>query len=439
MDSIFSSKQGRIFFFVLALIIVALSISVARPYINTIILSVIVAYVVQPLYKALQGRVKKRKERASIISTVIVIIFTLLIITVLVFTLLRIISLVITELNNMGLGDNPDTDILENIVDWLNNFFISLKIPVTFTSAQILEDLQSTISQILSFILSTVTSIGTLSVDVLINLIIFYGLLILFTPNFDDLLVLLKKISPFPGDITDLFVSRTLDTAKSMAWGLLLIALVQGGLAGLVFAILGVKNTLLYSVLVALFSFLPILGTGMITLPIAAFFLFDGELVKGIVLIAFQVIIIGNIDPILRSRLIPKDVRMPMVVSLIAILGGLAWLGIWGLIYGPVFFSLLLATFELVKKHFFIKKRALIWKNSLEKGRKIPARRHRAEGWHVHSVHPARSVSLVKPKRIRPLGVGTRYRRILKRYLLRNKRARQKIAHLNWSSEVRRR
>jgi predicted PurR-regulated permease PerM len=138
-----------------------------------------------------------------------------------------------------------------------------------------------------------------------------------------------------------------------MVWGMLIIALADGVVAGIILAILGVSNSLLYAVLVAGFSFIPLLGTGMVVLPIAAYLLINGEIIKAIILAIFQVVVIGNIDTVLRAKLVPREVSMPLVISFIAILGGVAMFGIWGLIYGPVIFSLLLAIIEITRTHYF--------------------------------------------------------------------------------------
>jgi predicted PurR-regulated permease PerM len=62
--------------------------------------------------------------------------------------------------------------------------------------------------------------------------------------------------------------------------------------------------------------------------------------------------VVGNVDGILRAKLIPKDVTMPIFISFIAIFGGLAIWGIWGLVYGPVVFILLVTTVEVIKKYY---------------------------------------------------------------------------------------
>ena len=352
MKADLTQKSNKIYFSIIGLILLVLAALVAEPYLNTVILALIVAYIVQPLYKSLLGKIKPRKLRASVLSTIIVILFTLVIFTILIFAAIRVISLAITELNSLQLINNPETDIIDDITNWINNLLINLKLPLTVTPEQILTNIQSYIAQLLSFLLNTITSIGTMSVAAVINLVIFYGLLFLFIPSFDDMVFFIKHLSPFKDEINDLLLSRSLNTAKSMVWGLLIIALIQGGLAGIMLSILGNPNTLLLTVVVAVFSFFPFLGTGLVVVPIVAIYFFNGEIVKAIVLAIFQIIVIGNVDTILRAKLIPREARMPFVISFIAILGGLSMFGIWGLVYGPVIFSLLLAIIEITRAHY---------------------------------------------------------------------------------------
>jgi predicted PurR-regulated permease PerM len=353
MKADLTQKSTKIYFSVTGLLLLVLAALVAQPYLNTAILALVIAYIAQPLYKSLLGKIKPRKVRASVLSTIIVLLFTLLIFTILVFAAIRVISLAITELNNFGLINNGETDLMDDITGRINNLLISMELPLRITPEELIDNFQSYVSQLLTFLLNTITSIGTLSVTVLVNLIIFYGLLFLFIPNFDGMSQFVKNLSPFKEDIHDLLFSRGFNTAKSMVWGMLIIALADGLVAGIILTILGVSNSLLYAVLVAVFSFIPLLGTGMVVFPIAVYLLINGEIIKAIILAVFQVVVIGNIDTVLRAKLVPREASMPLVISFIAILGGVAMFGIWGLVYGPVIFSLLLAIIEITQTRYF--------------------------------------------------------------------------------------
>jgi predicted PurR-regulated permease PerM len=348
----FDKKYSKIVFGIIALILIILALLIARPYINTIILAIIVSYILQPVYKFLTKKVKTKKISASILSTSLIILLTMVLGFLLVIAIINIASLVLEQVNNLRVENTSTVDYLQDAITWINNQLDNLNIPINFTLEEILSNLRDSISSIINNLLGTVSSISTFSVDAIFQLIIFYGLIYTIVPHFDKSIYSIKNIIPLDEEITKLYLDRTLNTAKAMAGGLLVVALVQGSIAGLIMYILGTPYSFLLTLLVSIFSFIPLLGTGMITFPIAFIYIITGQLWKGVVLAIFQLLVIGEIDGILRAHLIPKDTKMPIFISFIAIFGGLALWGVWGLIYGPVIFILLLTTIEVLKKYY---------------------------------------------------------------------------------------
>lgn len=348
----FDKKYSKVVFGIIALGIVVLAILVARPYINTIILAIIVSYILQPVYKFLTKKVKTKKISASLLSTSLIILLTLVIGFILAVALINVASLVLEQVNNLRIEETTTVDYIQDAIEWINNQMELLNIPVVLTLEEILSNLRNTIVSLINNILGTVTSISSFSVDAVLKLIIFYGLIYTIVPHFDKTVYSIKNIIPLDEEITTLYINRTLDTAKAMAGGLLVVAIAQGLIAGILLYILGTPYLFLLTLLVAIFSFIPILGTGMVTFPIAGIYILSGQLWKGVILAIFQILIVGEVDGILRAHLIPKDVKMPIFISFISIFGGLALWGIWGLIYGPVIFILLLTTIEVVKKYY---------------------------------------------------------------------------------------
>ena len=348
----FTKKNSKLIFTILALVILVLAIVVASPYINVIILSVIIAYIVQPIYKFLTKKLKTKKVSASLLSTALIVLLSLILGSILIVAIINIAGLVLEQINNFSIGKSETTTYFKEGITWINTQATRLNLPISITLDKIVNTLTSSLSTFINQILNTASSISSFSVDAFFNLMIFYGLTFLIIPNFENIVTFIKKVSPFEKEITDLYIDRTLDTAKSMVWGMLIISIVQGLVAGLILLILGTPYKLLIMVLVALFSFIPLLGTAMVTLPVAGIYLLAGQYVKGIVLAIFQLLVIGTIDNVIRAKLIPNDTRMPIFVSFIAIFGGLSIWGIWGLIYGPVIFILLLTTIEIIRKYY---------------------------------------------------------------------------------------
>jgi len=348
----FNSKISKIVFGILAVVIFSLAIYVASPYINIVILAFIVSYILQPIYKFLTKKLKTKKISASILSTSLIILFTLIIGALLIVAVINIAFLVLEQVSNLQVENGTAVDYLKNALTWFNNQMGSLNIPVEITLQEIINNIKDLISAIANNVLTAASSISTFSVDALFKLTIFYGLTYTIVPNFNKIIRFTKNSIPLDEEITSLYITRALKTSKAMVWGMLIVSLGQSLIAGLLFYALGTPYLFLIILLMMIFSFIPLLGTGMISIPIAIIYILTGQLWKGIIIIIFQIIVIGNIDGILRAKLIPKEAKMPIFISFLAIFGGLAIWGIWGLIYGPVGFILLTTTIEVIQKYY---------------------------------------------------------------------------------------
>jgi len=129
--------------------------------------------------------------------------------------------------------------------------------------------------------------------------------------------------------------------------GNMIVAVVQGGLGGLIFWGLGIGGAVLWGVSMAFFSLLPAVGTGLVWVPVAIYLFATGAVIKGGILVFCGLIVIGMVDNVLRPILVGRDTRMPDYVVLISTLGGLELFGLSGFIIGPVIAALFLAVWEI--------------------------------------------------------------------------------------------
>src|SRR5690625_7991112 len=86
----------------------------------------------------------------------------------------------------------------------------------------------------------------------------------------------------------------------------------------------------------AILSLIPIIGPGLIWVPVAFYMLVTGNYVSAIVLIAFGSIVIGLVDNFLRPILVGRDTKLPDYLVLLSTLGGLAFFGFYGFVIGSV-------------------------------------------------------------------------------------------------------
>jgi predicted PurR-regulated permease PerM len=105
---------------------------------------------------------------------------------------------------------------------------------------------------------------------------------------------------------------------------------------GLAFAILGIGSPVFWGVMMAFFSFVPLLGTWVIWVPASIWLMVDGHLAKGIVLLALGALVIGSVDNFLRPWLLSGRAQLNALLVFIGVLGGISVFGMLGLVLGPI-------------------------------------------------------------------------------------------------------
>ena len=113
------------------------------------------------------------------------------------------------------------------------------------------------------------------------------------------------------------------------------------------FWFLGVSGALLWAVLMAFLSLLPLIGAALVWMPVAMYLLVTGAVWQSLMLVAWGVLVIGLIDNVLRPILVGKDTHMPDYVVMITTLGGMAVFGINGFVLGPVIAAMFIAVWHL--------------------------------------------------------------------------------------------
>lgn len=145
---------------------------------------------------------------------------------------------------------------------------------------------------------------------------------------------------------------KFLDTFKGVITGVFFIALLQGLMTGLGFALFGVPFPVLWGVLAAFFALLPVGGTALVWAPAAVYLLLSGATVKGILLAVWGLLFVSLPDNLLKPVIIGKKAKLPTLFLFIAILGGIKAYGFLGIIFGPVVVTLLTAFVQIYREEF---------------------------------------------------------------------------------------
>lgn len=165
----------------------------------------------------------------------------------------------------------------------------------------------------------------------------------------DGFMRTVKWLIPLDAATTDRLVLRTKDVIFATVWGNVAVAIVQGGLGGLAFWILGLPAAALWGSVMGVLSLLPVVGPMMVWLPGGLILLFQGEIVRGLLLLAFGGGIISTVDNYLRAVIIGERAEMHSLVVFFSVLAGLFAFGAVGIFVGPVVFVIAFSVIEVAR------------------------------------------------------------------------------------------
>lgn len=156
-----------------------------------------------------------------------------------------------------------------------------------------------------------------------------------------------ERAMPLPDSLERQLGRKFAEVARATLKGTLIVGIVQGALGGIIFAILGIQGAVFWGCVMVIMSVVPAIGPGLIWFPAALVLISTGSLTKGLVLIAYGVLVIGLVDNLLRPLLVGRDTKMPDYLVLLSTLGGLAMFGITGFVLGPVVAALFLTVWQM--------------------------------------------------------------------------------------------
>jgi predicted PurR-regulated permease PerM len=154
------------------------------------------------------------------------------------------------------------------------------------------------------------------------------------------------RILPFGKEQNERLIGIAYDLVTASVTATLAIATLQGVIGGVTFALLGIQGAALWGVMMGLLSFLPLLGATLVWAPAALWLALSGSLVKGIVLAAVGLGVMGQVDNVVRPLLLSGKSRLSTLALIISLLGGVSAFGFIGIVLGPLVASLLTALLE---------------------------------------------------------------------------------------------
>lgn len=149
----------------------------------------------------------------------------------------------------------------------------------------------------------------------------------------------------FLGERVDPYLSAVGTMTMAVVWGLLLTAIAQGFVAGLGYWWFDLQAPVLLGAVTAAVALIPF-GTPFVWGAIGLWLLAHGDMFNGIGLLLYGTFVVSWVDNLVRPLVISNATRIPFLLVMFGVLGGLAAFGLVGLFLGPVILAVLMAVWR---------------------------------------------------------------------------------------------
>ena len=242
-----------------------------------------------------------------------------------------------------GFAIQHSSEVIKAITGFIERYEKAYKIDIMTTA---------NIEKVTSWTAQTLPQILGATLSTLITIVVMYFILFFmltegrkmesgfyeWVPIKDENIIILRK------DLNRMVLSNAI--------GIPLIALAQGIVGLIGYLIIGVQEPVFWFVITCIAGMLPVVGAALAYVPLALLLFASNEPVKGGIVLAFGLIIIGSVDNIFRFWLQKKLGDVHPLITVFGVIIGVNLFGFIGLIFGPILISLFLLLLKVYSKEF---------------------------------------------------------------------------------------
>ena len=331
----------------LVLAISALFLSMIEQFLMAIFMAGLFSAMVSPLHRRLTAKLRGRESLASIITVLAIVLLVLTPLAV-------VITLIVAQAISVG----------QSVTPWVQSF---IKEPTTLSTVLekvpyyqellpyrdvIVQKAGEMVGTVSTFLIDSLSSFTKVTIDAIFSSVIMLYVMFYFLSMGNLLLEKILYFLPLDDSNEQKLLYRFTSVARATIKGTLIIGLLQGTICGLAFAIAGIQGPVFWGSVMAVMSIIPAFGTAIIWLPALVILALTGDFFGVAVLAVLCGAVAGNLDNLLRPRLVGKDTEMHDLFVLFGTLGGISMFGLLGIILGPIVAALFITIWEIYGEAF---------------------------------------------------------------------------------------
>lgn len=345
MDTEFTLTQKRVLA-VATVVAIAFGAYFLRGFFILIVVAAVVAYLFDPLYLRL-----RRRLNTGLSATV---------------TLFAALAIVVAPIAGaVAIGVAQISLMIRSVTDWVGKTDLSSlgdrtlrMVNQLLDRVPFLESVNVTPESVQKWVATFAQRAGQWGLEllqsaagglfgVLTAAVIFLYVFVSMLVKGDELQLLIRRLNPLGEEVTDLYLAKMAAMVRGTVQGQFVIALAQGVAGAISIYIAGFHDGFfIFAILLSALSVIP-LGSGIVTIPFGIGMALFGNVGGGIFVVVFHLVVVTNIDNVLRPILVPKQARLDPALMLLSVFAGITMFGFLGIVIGPVVMIVIVTTISV--------------------------------------------------------------------------------------------
>ncbi|MBN1258301.1 AI-2E family transporter [Candidatus Peregrinibacteria bacterium] len=183
----------------------------------------------------------------------------------------------------------------------------------------------------------------------IVHAIVFFLAMFYFLRDGKQLIEYVKSLMPLSREYREELFNKLNHLSYAIIYGFFGTAIIQGFLVGFGFALVGISNAAFWGMTAGIFSFIPYIGTAVISIPAIIALLIGKHFIAALFLLIWSVAIVSTSDNVVKPYLIGASASLHPLAVLLVILGGAFAFGFSGLLFAPFVLTLALSFLHIYR------------------------------------------------------------------------------------------
>ena len=349
-----TSFNTRVFLLIFTLVLI-INVWLFWPMFHSVAFAAILAGIFYPLFLKISKKINHRKDWASLLTCLVIL---HLIVLPLIYIIIQLskesvglysqAKLVLDkgEVRNFFFGDGPVARLVQKGIE-----IFDLNLTKQDVYLMVLNKTQNYSGLLFDTVNGWVGDMLSFLFQFFVMMIIIYGFFI----EGEELKEWSFKLSPLPDDedqiIFDKFKEMNFVTLVCNGIG----GLIQGLLAGLGFWLAGIDAIFLWSTVMTILAFIPLVGISFVFIPTCLYLYLSGQVATAIILFIYCFFVSLIVENVFKPRFIGTRVKVSGILLLLYIIAGMSVFGMAGIFYGPLLCVIFLTMVELFREKYLPK------------------------------------------------------------------------------------